>query len=277
MSGLPPRDYPHFVPVVDAHCHASPIWYEPVETLLFEMDRNEVDAAILIQMLGQTDNIYQMECLDRYRGRFASVVIVDHTLPSAVKLLEDLHNEGASGVRLRATMRSPGEDPLAIWRAAERLGLAVSCAGTSSDFASQDFVNLLTELPNLKVVAEHLAHASRPDTTEEERQMRQAAFRTLSRYPNVFIKVHGLGEIAPRRMPPRMPMPFEEPIPTYFHEVYDAFGPDRMMWGSDFPPVASREGYTNALMLCRDEFASRPEEARAKIFGNTALSVFPIP
>jgi L-fuconolactonase len=26
-----------------------------------------------------------------------------------------------------------------------------------------------------------------------------------------------------------------------------AFGPSRLMWGGDFPPVAGREGYRNAL------------------------------
>jgi L-fuconolactonase len=232
------------VVTVDAHCHVSPIWYEPVETLLFEMDRNDVEAAILIQMLGQTDNVYQMECLSRYPGRFASVVIVDHTLPTASRLLEDLAEEGASGVRLRATMRSPGEDPFAIWRTADRLGLAVSCAGTASEFASSEFQQLLEALPNLTIVVEHLAHASRPDTTEAEREQRYATFRTLSA--------------------------------SYFHQAFDAFGPDRMMWGSDFPPVAGREGYTNALNMSRDQFANRPAEARDKIFGDTAANTFKI-
>jgi L-fuconolactonase len=254
----------------------SPIWYEPVETLLFQMDRNNVDAAILIQMLGQTDNIYQQECLERYPGRFASVVIVDHTLPTASELLADLVQEGASGIRLRATMRSPEDDPLAIWRTAERLGLAVSCSGSSADFVSPEFQELLKALPTLKVVVEHLASSSGPDRTDEQRQLRQAAFRTLSGYPNVLIKIHGFGEIAPRAMPPRFPLPFEEPIAPYFHQVYDAFGPERIMWGSDFPPVAGREGYTNALYLCRDEFADRPAEARELIFGGTATRTFSI-
>jgi L-fuconolactonase len=264
------------VPVVDAHCHVSPVWYEPVETLLFQMDRNYVDAAILIQMLGQTDNIYQQECVSRYPGRFASVVIVDHTLPSAPKLLADLAEAGASGVRLRAPMRSPGDDPYAIWRTADQLGLAVSCAGTATDFASAEFADLLQALPTLKVVVEHMASTNKPDTTESDRQLRQTAFRTLSRHPNTLIKVHGVGEIAPRAMPPRVPLPFEEPIAPYFRQVYDAFGPERMMWGSDFPPVASREGYTNALFLCRDEFADRPAEARDLIFGGSAARTFPI-
>ena len=29
--------------VVDTHCHASPYWFEPIEVLLDEMNRNGVD------------------------------------------------------------------------------------------------------------------------------------------------------------------------------------------------------------------------------------------
>src|SRR3979411_3285036 len=114
---------------VDSNCHASLHWYEPIETLLFEMDRNDVDQAVLIQINGQYDNTYQQECVRRYPQRFTSVVLVDPQQPDALETLDRLAEAGASGVRLRPDARSPGADPLAIWRAAGRLGLAVSCGG----------------------------------------------------------------------------------------------------------------------------------------------------
>ena len=56
----------------------------------------------------------------------------------------------------------------------------------------------------------------------------------------------GLGEIAKR--PPRLLPEFRfEDVPPLFEMAKDAFGVERMMWGSDFPPVAGREGYGNAL------------------------------
>ena len=36
-------------------------------------------------------------------------------------------------------------------------------------------------------------------------------------------------------------------MPPVFEMAKDAFGVERMMWGSDFPPAAGREGYGNAL------------------------------
>lgn len=260
--------------VVDSHCHVSLSWYEPVETLLFQMDRHGVSHAVLVQMQGQTNNDYQFECMRRYPGRFAPVVVVDTERPDAPETLQRLAEQGASGVRLRAMTRAPGGDPLAIWHAAGSLGLAVSCFGSSADFASDGFAALVQSLPAVTIVLEHLGSHSRPDTTDTERALRQHVF-ALARFPNCFIKVTGLGEFCQRALPVTEPFPFVQPIPPYLRQAYDAFGPHRMMWGSDYPPVSAREGYGNALHGPMAAFADRSEEECALIFGGTARTVFP--
>jgi L-fuconolactonase len=259
--------------VVDGHCHVSLSWYEPVETLLFQMERYEVAHAVLVQMQGQTNNDYQFDCVRRYPGRFAPVVVVDTERPDAPDMLQRLAEQGASGVRLRATTRSPGGDPLAIWRAASCLGLAVSCYGSGAEFAADDFAALVQSLPDVKIVIEHLGSHSRPDSTDAERAARQRAF-ALARFRNVNIKVTGLGEFCPRAMPVTEPFPFVQPIPPYLQQAA-AFGPGRMLWGSDYPPVDAREGYGNALRGTMAQFADRSEEDRALIFGGTARLLFP--
>jgi L-fuconolactonase len=77
-------------------------------------------------------------------------------------------------------------------------------------------------------------------------------------------------------MPVIHPFPFVRPIPPLLDQFCDAFGPDRLMWGSDYPPVSIREGYANALRLPMQELAGRSDAHRTKIFGETALKVFPI-
>jgi L-fuconolactonase len=259
--------------VVDTHCHASLDWYEPIETLLYEMDSNGVDHAVLIQIMGQFDNAYQFECVRRYPGRFANVVLVDTDRPDAPQQLERLAERGASGVRLRPTTRSPGDDPLAIWRTADRLGLIVSCGGDSAGFASDEFAETIQALPSLRIVIEHLGSVSRRDLDEAQQARRRAVFG-LARFPNTCIKVTGLGEFSERAMPVPAGFPFIQPIPPLLEDAYAAFGPSRMMWGSDFPPVAGREGYRLALNLTRDQFAAKSAADRELIFGQTALSVF---
>ena len=86
----------------------------------------------------------------------------------------------------------------------------------------------------------------------------------------------GLGEFCRRAMPVTEPFPFERPLPPLLELAYDSFGPGRLMWGSDYPPVSAREGYRNALQLVMEQFAGKGEEERRLIFGETALSVFPL-
>jgi L-fuconolactonase len=261
------------MPIVDSHTHTANSWYEPIETLLFEMDRNGVDQAVLIQMRGQTDHSYQAECVRRYPGRLSSVGIVDVRQPDAEQALERLAGEGASGVRFHLPIRSPGDDPHAIWRAAARLKLPVSCGGNSTLFASPDFAAAVEAAPDLPIVIEHLGGQNHPVEDPEQEALRRQVFG-LARYPNLYIKIHGLGEFCRRAMPPTDPFPFVQPIPSTLEEVYRAFGASRMMWGSDFPPVAVREGYRNALRLPMEQLAHLPQAERDQIFGGTAAAIF---
>lgn len=262
------------MPIVDSHCHAALSWYEPVESLLRQMDANGVEKAILIQMMGQYDNEYQRACARRYADRLASVVLVDVERADCADQLEREADRGAVGVRLRPTTRSRGDDPLAIWRVAVRRNLSVSCGGIGADFASPSFAQLVSEFPGLKIVIEHLGSVNRPD--DDRNLVTRRRVFGLARYPNVYIKFHGLGEFAPRAMPVTGPFPFSQPIPRTLRMAYDAFGADRMMWGSDYPPVAGREGYRNALHLPLSELADLTDDERALAFGGVAMTVFPV-
>ena len=261
--------------IVDSHCHATPMWYGDVDAILFEMDRNKVQHAMLVQIGGYFDNEYQFKAVADHPGRFGNVVLADYTKPDAIQTLEQLAQRGVSGVRISAPTRSPGDDPFAIWKAAARLGLSITTGGQSADFASDEFAQILEAIPEVPVVLEHLASVNNPTGDPKQTELRQTVF-SLARFPNAHIKIHGLGEFATRTNPVNPPFPFVQPIPPAFEMAFDAFGPQRMMWGSDFPLVNSREGYPLALRLAMDQFASRSDEDRAWIFGKTALKVFPL-
>ena len=259
--------------VVDTHCHVSLEWYNPVESLLFQMDQNQVQYALLIQMGGQYDNSYRSECVARYPDRLASVVMVDVNLTDAPDTLTSLAEQGAVGVRLSAGARSPGDDPLAIWRRADELGLVVSCSGSIDSFAADDFATLLETLPNLPIIIEHLGDINHHNNPEAPYSQAEKVF-SLARYSNTAIKIHGLGEFADRNLPVTK-FPFSKPIPPFLEMAYKAFGTAQMMWGSDYPPVSSREGYRNALQLARAQFKDKPTAKVEQIFGGTALTLFP--
>jgi L-fuconolactonase len=260
--------------MIDSQCHVSPVWYEPAEALLDQMARAGVSQAVLIQMLGQTDNRYQQNCLRRFPGRFASVVLVDPGSPDALTELRQLSDEGAAGVRLRPAARSPGRDPLGIWRCAEECGIAVSCVGNSAAFSSAEFAQLVEQVPKLAIVLEHLGGTSQPDASAAAEAQRLQVMQ-LAQYPNVYLKAPGLGELMARQSPPPASgSPFAPTIPTVLKTAIDAFGARRLMWGSDFPPVSSREGYCNSNALLRHALEDLPPADLDEIFANVARRVF---
>ncbi|MBI2958497.1 MAG: amidohydrolase [Chloroflexi bacterium] len=257
--------------VVDTHVHASPYWFEPIEVLLFQMNAQRVDKATLVQFFGQTDNRYIFECARRFPGRFSPVVAVDTEGADVPRALKQLASEGAEGVRLRPTTRSPGEDPLAIWRVCAELGLAVSCGGSEEEFASDDFRKLVEALPDLPVIVEHLGH---PQHDKPPYPVYQKVL-ALARYPNTYIKLGGLGEICER------PFPFADPfysvhgVPPFIKMAYEAFGASRMMWGSNYPPCSRLEGYANTLRLVEEYLTGFcSQDDKQWIFGKTALLLY---
>jgi L-fuconolactonase len=255
---------------VDTHCHAGRNWFEPIELLLHQMNANDVDRAVLIQHRGTYDNGYLLECARRFPGRFAVVAMVDTSRPEAPSALEKWASEGVVGVRLGPTERSPGSDPLAIWRKAAELGLVVSSQGNVDAFASDEFEDLVGQLPELAVIVEHLAgvgQAAEPPYATFKKAL------ALADHPNVYLKVGGLGEISVR--PPVLAPDFAfEHTPPLIELAYDAFGPQRMMWGSDYPPVSGREGYWNALHGVLEHPAFRTDDDREWVMGKTAAKVF---
>lgn len=275
MNESGPTPGPRGYAVVDSHCHASTNWLSPVESLLCEMDRNRVEQAVLTQLLGDADNSYLFECARRFAGRFAVVVWVDSRERGAVQQLERLIEAGASGVRLAATDRCDGPDPLALWRAASRLGVTVTVRGEPGEFLARDFLVVLESLPGLRVVVEHLGTCKVPHTDPAHHDL-QTKVLGLARFPNVHLKIHGLGEFCLKAGPPFGMFPFARPLPPLLNVAFDSFGPHRLIWGSDYPLVAAREGYSNSLELPMAEMASISKRDVPAIFGETARMLFPI-
>jgi L-fuconolactonase len=260
--------------IVDTHAHASPYWSEPVEVLLFQMNRNGVDKTVLTAMNGQTEekyNRYIIECTRRFPGRFSPVVVVDTERTDAPTILKYWAKEGAEGARLKVYNRSPGKDPLAIWKTCAELGLPVTCQGhKKEEFAEGEFRKLIKALPDVNIILEH---QGKPDEASPYPIYKKVL--SLSRFPNVYIKVGGLGEICRRPFPFHDPFYAVEGVPPYIKMVYEAFGPARMMWGSNYPPSGHLEGYRNTIRYLDehlDGFCSK--EDKQWIFGKTALTLF---
>jgi len=248
--------------IVDTHCHTGIHKYEPVEVLLFHMERAQIDKAILIQHAGETDNSYHVECLAHHPDRFASAMVVEPEDDGSK--IRDWAAQGIIGIRLSATSRAQAPDPLAQWRTAAELDLVVSAPATPAALLGAEFGEVLRTFPNLSIVIEHLAGVGRDAAPPYEEYARVLA---LAERPNLSIKLPGFGEFC------ALPHPFRD-VPPLAEMAIEAFGPSRVMWGSDWPPVSSREGYDHALSFPTEYLTSLSIDERAWIFGETALEVW---
>lgn len=256
--------------IIDTHTHAGKNWFEPIEVLEFQMDRNGVDKAVLIQHGGTFDNGYLFEEAAKRGDKFKVVVLVDPEADDPLGDLERLAKQGAAGIRLAPDAAFVNAGPFDVWKRAGELGLVVSCQGDPSRFASHDFSRVMDTCPDTSVVIEHLAGiaaAKEPWEDDYAKALRLAERR------NTTIKVPGLGEVCQR--PARLTPDFRfDDIPPVFEMAKDAFGVDRMMWGSDFPPAAGREGYTNALRGVMEHPAFAGDGELEWVMGKTAARVW---
>ena len=255
--------------IIDTHCHAGNNWFEPIEVLEFQMDRNDVDKAVLIQHGGTYDNDYLFAEAAKRGDRFKVAVLVDPESADPLGDLDRLAEQGAAGIRIAPDGMWVNAGQFDMWRRAGDLGLVVTSLGDAARFASDDFARVLDACPDTHVVIEHLAGVgiAEPPWDDFVRALRHAE------RDNTSIKVPGLGEICSR--PPRLAPSLEfDSIPPLLEMARDAFGVERMMWGSDFPPSAGREGYANALQGVMRHAAFADGDDLEWVMGKTAARVW---
>jgi L-fuconolactonase len=68
-----------------------------------------------------------------------------------------------------------------------------------------------------------------------------------------------------------------ESLRPYLETVVEAFGPDRLMAGSDWPVCLVATSYSRWWQLLRDYFAGFTDDECADIFGTTAVKIYNLP
>jgi L-fuconolactonase len=272
--------------IIDSHCHAWRTWpYEPpvpdpenrgtVEQLLFEMDQNGVDQAVVVCARiehNPDDNDYVAGCLLRYPGRLHQFADVDcswtetyHAPGAATRLSQAIDRYGLKGF----THYVRGDDDDAAWFLSSE-GLAflqvaadrkqIVSLSISADF--QPVVRQLAErFPSVPFVCHHMGV---PRATELEPRPIFRNILASARLPNVYVKLSGFHYASG--------VAWEYPYPDcawLVRGLYEHFGPDRLLWGSDYPVVRRAMTYQHALEAVRTHCDFIPAADRAKILGDS--------
>ena len=126
-------------------------------------------------------------------------------------------------------------------------------------------LSLVGRLPDQPFVVDHLA---KPLIREGRMEPWAGLIRELANHPNVWCKVSGLVTEADRGGWRR------EDIRPYLDVVFEAFGPDRLMFGSDWPVCLLAAGYQEVWELVDGHAGHLSAAERGNLFGGNAASFY---
>lgn len=200
------------------------------EELLHEMDTAGVYRAVLVPPRVDGDrNDLVLQAARLYPDRFAAMGRLDIQAPRARDLIATWRQQpGMLG--LRCSFTAPHWGPALdegtidwLWQEAEKAGVPIVVMMNHSLVHLID--RIATRHPDLKLAMCHLALDSSKRDKEAFRDL--GKLLALAKRPNVAVKASALPAYTTDEYPYRSLHP-------YLRRVYDAFGPKRIFWGTDF-------------------------------------------
>ena len=258
------------MPIVDSQIHLwnagtpNP-WHRQIpaytrEDLLAEMDGAGVDRAVIVppMWMGDTNDL-ALAAARAHPGRLAVLGRLALGDPASATVLDDWKNQpGMLG--LRFTFSKPEEfDWLTggslewLWGGAERAGIPVMVmiSGYLPEVAK-----IAEAQPGLRLCIDHLALVR--GAIDDAAFADLPLLLPLAQFANVAVKATSL------------PCYSSEPYPypglhPYIRQVYDAFGPARMFWGSDVIRLTCT--YRECVTLIAQELDGLSADDRELIMG----------
>jgi L-fuconolactonase len=128
-------------------------------------------------------------------------------------------------------------------------------------------IEFVDQHPNQVFVLDHLA---KPLIAAGELDPWSKQIRELARRPHVACKVSGMVTEA------KLTRWTIDDLRPYFETALEAFGPDRLIFGSDWPVCTVACGYTEWVNVVRQFTKGLSEAENAMIFGDTASRIYAI-
>ncbi len=237
------------------------------ETLLDLMKANDVEKTVIIQVIHyRWDNSYLADVLKRYPSSFRGVARVNPESPAAPDDLSRLvEQQGFRGVRISPAANASGDwihghlmPPL--WKRCNELKVPMTVLAPVTRMP--EVGQLIEKFPGLTVVIDHMADS--PLDKPDQLNMLIA----LKRYPKVFVKVSHTWSLS------KQPYPYLD-SQAQVKRLYDSFGPQRLMAGTDWPLVEGYCGYAKAVAIVRDQMKFLNDDDKSWMMSKTIERVWP--
>ncbi|MFC6023410.1 amidohydrolase family protein [Plantactinospora solaniradicis] len=276
--------------IVDAHHHLwvrarhPQPWIDPVAMAAIDADFEPVDLAPLARTAGVTGTVVVQSIASEAETVDLLGVAADSTLVRGVVGWVDLTADDVADRidRLRAARGGDrlvgirhlvqGEtDPAYLDRPDVRAGIAaVGAAGLAFDLLVRQHqlpmaTRLARDLPEVRFVLDHLGKPAlgRPELADWTRDL-----RALATSPNTTAKLSGL--VTEVRRSPWTPEDLRPAVDNALH----VFGPDRLMFGSDWPVCLLATSYQRWVEVLAESLGDLGAADRALIWAHTARRAY---
>jgi L-fuconolactonase len=225
-----------------------------------------LSACVAVQAANSLEETrFLLDLADRHPFVAGVVGWVDLAAADVERQLEDF----AGRARLRGIRHIAQDEPDDRWLARPEVVRGVASLrrfGLTYDllvFARQlpAAIELARALPDQPFVLDHIA---KPQIAAARLDPWRADLRRLAALPNVCCKLSGM--VTEARWDAWKPDDFR----PYVDVVLEAFGPGRLMYGSDWPVCLLAGGYSDVMGLARRAVASLSRDEQAAVLGRNA-------
>jgi predicted TIM-barrel fold metal-dependent hydrolase len=236
--------------------------FTPEEAIAL-MNEGRVDAAV-IHPPGWDPNSTEMafKAVHDYPGRFAIMGSVPlDQLASRDKIATWRQQPGMLGVRY-TFLHEPARTWLAdgtldwLWAEAEMAGVPVAMLATDS---LTEIAGIAQRHPGLRLTIDHLGGRGGMTTLKDAAAMTHILqLLALAKFPNVAVKATGAPGYSSEAYPFRS-------MHGYLKQIYDAFGPQRMFWGTDISKMPC--SWTQCATMFTEELPWLTEADKRLVMG----------
>lgn len=146
-------------------------------------------------------------------------------------------------------------------------GLVLDSANPTPQLLA-DLVRVTDLVPNLRVVVDHLPGLAR-SAEGAAREMYDTSMKQLAQRPQVYVKVSQVlkrvNNVVARDLASNR---------AKLDEMFDTFGPDRLLYGSDWPNSVPVATYQEVLSIVRDYFLAKGREVAEKYFWKNSITAY---
>ena len=214
------------------------------------------------------DNKYMTDAAEQHPGVFRVVGMIDDSKPHPDVEMKQLLKQHVTGFRITPWVREDAHwlnnaGMKLMWKTAAATGQAMCCLINPDNLPEVD--KMCEQFPDTKVVIDHFA---RIGVDGETRDSDLKNLCSLARHKHTFVKISAYYALGKKHAP-------YDDLRPMIRRLYDAFGPQRLMWASDSPYHLVGEGntYKASIALIRDRLDFSDED-REWLLRKTAESVY---